>query len=470
MLSVMRSAWVGVGVSLSVVLHAHFALASPAAIARLRGGSGHQGSDLNAKDPTGIWSTFQRVGNDNTGAVGSGLRTVCNVWGQAACRRRSQSDVTLRLSASPDIAGAEVFAMCKGTSFCSKKDEGHHLLCQCEPGLDITPVRIALKSSPDGNTMLKGSGILKPGQYQIKFHTDGGDEEELKGLFGVEEFRPFTIFSEPKKDAVLLMSDIDGTLIGDQDATDKFFWIWNEQYRPRGAHLVYNTGRPFPSAHNLIKDNRLNPPTALVCSEGTEIYWFGPNGAEDVEPDHEWREILMLSWEYDMIKEGVLRIVEQMRHDVNDYQFLPELNGQPMIVINVPDKGKADNIIGKINHELRNSQQLKFDMTSSSGGGNFFILIIPQVRARSLTSTLHVVQLLVCMHTCVRCCLSPSSVAMSSSALGCQSIAHHANTPTSRDDLSAEMPAGSACIVLTNNASPHEQHMHCAHEQRKGKT
>ena len=163
----------------------------------------------------------------------------------------------------------------------------------------------------------KGSGRLTPGHYKVKF-TSGLQVEELQGMHGIEEYRPLTVLPAPKSGAVLLMSDIDGTLIGDQESTDKFCWIWNEQYRPRGAHLVYNTGRPFPSAHSLIKDNRLLVPTALVCSEGTEIYWFGPGGSDDVEADHEWREILMLSWEYDRIKAGVQAIVQQMQHEIND--------------------------------------------------------------------------------------------------------------------------------------------------------
>jgi len=29
---------------------------------------------------------------------------------------------------------------------------------------------------------------------------------------------------------------------------------------------------------------------------------FGPFGSEDVQADHEWREILMQSWEYDRIQ------------------------------------------------------------------------------------------------------------------------------------------------------------------------
>lgn len=244
------------------------------------------------------------------------------------------------------------------------------------------------------SNMLTATVSLPPGDYKVTFQRNG-EEEVLQGMWGVEEYRPLTVLPPPKSNAPLLMSDIDGTLLahgqpeGEEDATGKFFWIWNEQYRPRGAHLVYNTGRPFPSAHNLIKDNRLHPPTALVCSEGTEIYWFGPLGAEDVEPDYEWREILMLSWDYPKIKAGVQMLVEQMQHEVNDAQYLPDINGQPMIVINVPDKGKADNMIGKIDHELRQSKSLAFDMTCSSGGGNFFILLIPKGASKG-SAAMHV--------------------------------------------------------------------------------
>lgn len=296
---------------------------------------------------------------------------------------KPQKDALGNIS-SPD---EEYVAVCSGVSFCGK--EGHHPLCMCEPGAAVGPLRVPLLGQGKDASILKGSTLLAPGQYQYKFETGGGREEELMGLWGVEDHRPLTILPPPRHEALLLMSDIDGTLIGDQDATDKFFWIWNERYRPNGAHLVYNTGRPFGSAHRLIEENQLQPPTALVCSEGTEIYWFGPHGAHDVEPDYEWREILMLSWEYEAIKKGVEGIVEMMQHEVNDAQFLPDVNGQPMIVISVADKGKADNMIGKIDHELRQSNRLLFDMTCSSGGGNYFILMIPKGASKG-SAAIHV--------------------------------------------------------------------------------
>lgn len=50
--------------------------------------------------------------------------------------------------------------------------------------------------------------------------------------------------------------------------------MWNRHYRPRGSALVYNTGRPLHSVLRLISEKRIEVPDALVCSEGTEIYWF----------------------------------------------------------------------------------------------------------------------------------------------------------------------------------------------------
>jgi hydroxymethylpyrimidine pyrophosphatase-like HAD family hydrolase len=37
---------------------------------------------------------------------------------------------------------------------------------------------------------------------------------------------------------------------------------------------VYSTGRPLGSVLQLIDNGVIKKPTALVCAEGTEIYWF----------------------------------------------------------------------------------------------------------------------------------------------------------------------------------------------------
>ena len=118
------------------------------ALQNLRGGSGHQGSDPNAKDPTGQWSSFSKVGGDDGRGVGFGLRTVANVWGQASCRRRSQSDITFRVTAPAALSEVGIVATCEGTTFCNKTDapDPHHICCQCECQ-EVTTVRIPVKNS-----------------------------------------------------------------------------------------------------------------------------------------------------------------------------------------------------------------------------------------------------------------------------------------------------------------------------------
>ena len=334
----------------------------------LRGGS-------NNSDPSGIWNSFTRIGDE--GSTAASLKTVWGTWGQASCKKRTQPNVAFRLNCSE----------------CSPRD-GEQLFAVCEGNGDSRSL-VQMSSSDGRYPLWEGNHTLAPGEFRFKYMIQrGGSEspeersETLQGMWGVEEHRPLSVLPSPPRTGVLLVSDIDGTLVGNDEATAKFFWIWNEQYRPRGSELVYNTGRPFYSAHRLIKENRLLPPRALVCSEGTEIYWFGPGGADDLEPDYEWREILMLSWDYPKIKEAVQVLVQQLRSEVNDATYLPDSNGQPMIVINTPDRGKADNLAGKIAHEVRGVRQLALDMTVSSGGGNHFILLYPKGASKG-TAALH---------------------------------------------------------------------------------
>lgn len=68
----------------------------------------------------------------------------------------------------------------------------------------------------------------------------------------------------------LLVSDIDGTLVGD-DAALRRFAAW---HRPRQHRfpLVYSTGRSLTSLRELIARTDLPEPDVVVTSVGTEIY------------------------------------------------------------------------------------------------------------------------------------------------------------------------------------------------------
>lgn len=68
----------------------------------------------------------------------------------------------------------------------------------------------------------------------------------------------------------LLVSDLDGTLLGDDESLGSFRdWLTRER---TGWRVVYATGRTIDSVAGLIRDGILVEPDAIVSRVGTEIH------------------------------------------------------------------------------------------------------------------------------------------------------------------------------------------------------
>ena len=68
----------------------------------------------------------------------------------------------------------------------------------------------------------------------------------------------------------ILVSDIDGTLVGYDDALSRFAAWWAEHRA--GHRLIYATGRHLPSVERLVAVSDLPEPDAVISAVGTEVH------------------------------------------------------------------------------------------------------------------------------------------------------------------------------------------------------
>jgi sucrose-6F-phosphate phosphohydrolase len=71
-------------------------------------------------------------------------------------------------------------------------------------------------------------------------------------------------------DRIIVITDIDGTLVGDDAALERFA-AWHAEVRP-GVRLVYATGRHRASLERLVAETALPVPDATITAVGTEIH------------------------------------------------------------------------------------------------------------------------------------------------------------------------------------------------------
>lgn len=89
----------------------------------------------------------------------------------------------------------------------------------------------------------------------------------------------------------LFVTDLDNTLVGDDDALRELNQKLQQQREEYGAKIVYATGRSPVLYQELQAEKHLLEPDALVLSVGTEIYFDGSK-----TPDEDWSKKLSVGW------------------------------------------------------------------------------------------------------------------------------------------------------------------------------
>ncbi len=117
----------------------------------------------------------------------------------------------------------------------------------------------------------------------------------------------------------LFVTDLDHTLIGDDQALEKLNQILQQHREEYETKIVYATGRSPELYQLLTTEKKMLVPDALVASVGTEIYY-----QIGTQSDQEWAEIISPGWNRTQIVE--------IGHSFQELTLQPELEQRPFKV------------------------------------------------------------------------------------------------------------------------------------------
>lgn len=107
----------------------------------------------------------------------------------------------------------------------------------------------------------------------------------------------------------LLVTDLDGTLIGDDDAMVR---LWN-LLRERDIPVVFCTGRHLQSTLEVVQTHDLQPgPLACICMVGTEIHLLKDG---TYECDLQWRDHISKDWNRSVVEQIAESIPDLVAQD-----------------------------------------------------------------------------------------------------------------------------------------------------------
>eukprot|EP00923_Selenidium_pygospionis_P031648 GHVN01056011.1.p1 GENE.GHVN01056011.1~~GHVN01056011.1.p1 ORF type:complete len:530 (+),score=72.30 GHVN01056011.1:71-1660(+) len=168
-------------------------------------------------------------------------------------------------------------------------DSGHHnyILSYRIPLPTVTSTTLAghkipsppssSPSSPQSDTSTSQSLPLSPSTNPLP-----ESSETDVAVFTIVDGRPTHV----KGNRVVLVTDLDGTLVGHDDHLKEFNTYWLREHAWRGSVLVYSTGRNLKDMLTVAHDRDLLKPDYAVCGVGTEIYSFRPPRDDGSEHTH----------------------------------------------------------------------------------------------------------------------------------------------------------------------------------------
>lgn len=135
------------------------------------------------------------------------------------------------------------------------------------------------------------------------------------------QLRPFPMATKPP---MMLVSDLDGTMVGEGEEADattrEFAAYWEENAALSGGVLVYNTGRSLGQFQGLLeyKAGALPVPDVLITAVGTKIWRLDVQGGTRGtatgtvwQEDHQWARTLDEGWDLGAIRQITQSVVDK---------------------------------------------------------------------------------------------------------------------------------------------------------------
>lgn len=106
----------------------------------------------------------------------------------------------------------------------------------------------------------------------------------------------------------ILISDLDDTLIGNEESLQKFKSLITS-FREK-LFLVYSSGRFKESILSVMAEHNLLQPDAIICNVGTEIYY-----APSWEEDKKWEKLIGEKWQ----REKIISLLKNLPIELQPY-------------------------------------------------------------------------------------------------------------------------------------------------------
>jgi len=197
------------------------------------------------------------------------------------------------------------------------------------------------------------------------------------------QLKPFPRGGEPR---TMLVADIDGTMVGEMNATDpfestrRFGEYWESNAALVGSLLVYNTGRSLGQFVHLIdkSEGSLPVPDVVITAVGTKIWHLAEAGGRAAASGRKWIEDLIWTaqlddgWNLNVVRRSVSRLISDFKSNPSDLCLLDDGSEHQHRVAVCASATVVDSVLAKLDRDLT-AAGMKFRLIVSGSGSHRFL-------------------------------------------------------------------------------------------------